>query len=302
MNQRPKTIPYSAEPARGWLAWTLLAPILCVLIVAIPVLATSDMLQQGGFTDARGDPIGTRGLLVFLVPPFALTGLLVLAWVLLVERRPLATIGLTKGGGGAFLRGLGIGCLTLAAVVSAVWIAGGYRADGFGAALGSPADLSNIGLLLLAFALQSSVEEVLFRGWLLSLVARRLNIFAAVLVTGAVFSLLHFGPGQPWLVTLNTFLFSTFACCWALRSGNIWGVMGWHAGWNWLLATGFELPVTGLDAGTSALLVKLIPQGPGYLTGGSEGPEGSWLCGALLALASLWLLRPRKDRGGTVAG
>lgn len=302
MNQRPETFPYSPEPARGWLAWTLLAPILCVLIVAIPVLATSDMLQQGGYTDARGNPIGTQGLLVFLVPPFALTGLLVMLWVLLVERRPLATIGLTKRGWGSFLRGAGIGCLTLGAVVAAIWIAGGFRAEGFGAAFGSPADMTNIGLLLLAFALQASVEEVLFRGWLLSLVARRLNVFVAVLVTGAVFSLLHYGPGQPWLVSLNTFLFSTFACCWALRSGNIWGVMGWHAGWNWLLATGFELPVTGLDAGTSALLVKLLPQGPAVLTGGTEGPEGSWLCGAFFALASLWLLRPRPGGGGAVAG
>ncbi|MBY0566549.1 MAG: hypothetical protein K2P70_04525 [Hyphomonadaceae bacterium] len=72
------------------------------------------------------------------------------------------------------------------------------------------------------------------------------------------------------------------------------GVMGWHVGWNWLLATGFELPVTGLDAGVSALLVKLVPDGPDILTGGSQGPEGSVVCltffvGAIATL--LWRLR-----------
>ena len=297
MSQTAKPVPFSSEPARGWLPWALLAPVLCVVFVAVPVLATSDLLEQAGFTDARGDPIGTAGLIVFLVPPFALTGLLTLAWVLWVERRPLASIGLARQGGGAgFLRGVAIGCLTITAVVAGIWMAGGYRPAGLAPASGSPTDLANIGLLLLAFALQASVEEVLFRGWLMSLVARKLNILVAVLVTGVVFSLLHFSPGQPLLVTLNIFLFSTFACCWALRAGNIWGVMGWHAGWNWLLATGFEVPVTGLEAGTSALLVKLVPEGVDWLTGGAQGPEGSWICGVFFAVSSLWLLRPRKVR------
>ena len=113
MSQTAKPVPFSSEPARGWLPWALLAPVLCVVFVAVPVLATSDLLEQAGFTDARGDPIGTAGLIVFLVPPFALTGLLTLAWVLWVERRPLASIGLARQGGGAgFLRGVAIGCRT----------------------------------------------------------------------------------------------------------------------------------------------------------------------------------------------
>lgn len=59
-------------------------------------------------------------------------------------------------------------------------------------------------------------------------------------------------------------------------------------------ATGFELPVTGIDAGVSALLVKLVPHGPDIVTGGAEGPEGSLICqiffvGAIATL--LWRLR-----------
>jgi len=46
--------------------------------------------------------------------------------------------------------------------------------------------------------------------------------------------------------------------------------MGWHAAWNWLLATGFELRVTGLDAHMPALLVNLAPSGPGYLTAAAK--------------------------------
>lgn len=49
-----------------------------------------------------------------------------------------------------------------------------------------------------------------------------------------------------------------------------------------LLAVGFELRVTALDANLPALLVKLSPVGSDYLTGGIEGPEGSILCTMVL--------------------
>jgi hypothetical protein len=75
--------------------------------------------------------------------------------------------------------------------------------------------------------------------------------------------------------------------------------MGWHAGWNWLLAVGFEVPVTGLDAKMPALLVKLVPQGSAYLTGGTQGPEGSVLCGLFFVVGTaVLLLRDQVPRLG----
>lgn len=292
--EKPRPAPYSDEPARGWLPWGALAPFLTIVFVVIPVLATLAPMENMGLVDARGDPIGARGLIAFLLPPFALTGLLVLGWVRFVERRPLTTIGLARPGAAmAFPLGLAIGAATIFAVVAAIWIAGALDAAGYGPALVSPPALGSIAVLLFAFAVQSSVEEVLFRGWLLSLVSRKFNVMTGVALTSIVFAFLHFGPGQPWLVTLNMILFSVFACCWALKSGNIWGVMGWHTGWNWLLATGFELPVTGLDAQLPALLVKLVPTGPAYLTGGAQGPEGSIFC-TLFFLAGIAFFARRR--------
>jgi len=287
--------PYSDDPAKGWLPWGALAPFLTIAFVVIPVLATLAPMEAMGLVDGWGDPIGgARGLIAFVLPPFALTGLLVLGWVRFVERRPLGTIGLTRPGGGRrFLLGLAIGKGTIFAVVAASWIAGALDAAGYAPAFASPAALGNIAFLLLAFAVQSSVEEILFRGWLLSVIARKFNIVAAVAVTSIVFAFLHFSPGQPWLVTLNILLFSVFACCWALKAGTIWGVMGWHAGWNWLLATGFELPVTGLDAGLPALLVALVPAGPAWLTGAAQGPEGSIFCTAFFVAGIAFLARRR---------
>jgi hypothetical protein len=64
-----------------------------------------------------------------------------------------------------------------------------------------------------------------------------------------------------------------------------------------LLATGFELRVTGLDAHMPALLVKLVPRGPENLTGGAQGPEGSILCSLILVGGILLLgLRASSSR------
>ena len=88
-------------------------------------------------------------------------------------------------------------------------------------------------------------------------------------------------------------------CCWALNADNIWPVMGWHAGWNWLLAVGFELTITGLDVGMPALFVKLNTTAPTYLTGGTQGPEGSFICSLFFAGAIallIWRLARRRAR------
>ena len=287
MTREPETVradaPFSTEPARGWLPWGLLAPVLGLFFVAIPGVATESLFESYGFLTAKGDPIGTRGLILFLLVPFALTGLIVLAWTRFVERRPLATIGLAwPGGMKPLLTGLATGAAMILAVVAGSWASGALVAEGIAPAFVSPSSLGAIAILLLCFVVQSGVEEILFRGWLLSATARKFGPLAGVVLTTMLFTLLHFSRGQPLLSTLTIILFSVFACVWALKARSIWGVMGWHAGWNWLLATGFDLPVTGLDAGVPALLVRLIPAGPVWLTGGAEGPEASIFCAAVL--------------------
>lgn len=288
-----KTV-FSAEPHRGWLPWGLLAPFLCIFFVALTALGPEPLLERNGWVDAHGDPVGLTGWYAFLVIPFALNGLLILAWTLWVERRPLATIGLTgPAPGKTLLGGLLVGAATILAVVVAIGLAGGYSPGAVAPALASPGALTGIGLLLASFTIQAGVEEIVFRGWLLSAITRKLGLPIAVVLVSLVFTFLHYSPHQEARVMLSSFLFSAFACAWAIRAGNIWGVMGWHAGWNWLLGTGFELPVTGFQLGLPALLVKLVPQGPDALTGGAEGPEGSWLCSAFFVagILVLWLWR-----------
>jgi uncharacterized protein len=281
---------YSTEPARGWLPWAALSWLLGIVFVAIPLLAVSLVLERFSLADASGEPVGFLGLVAFLLLPFGAIALVVLAWVHFVERRSLATIGLVPASGlGAYLRGMGGGVVTSLAVVVAIFLAGGFVATRLAPAFWSATALLQIAGLLACFVVQAGAEEILFRGWLLSALDRKINRFAAVLTTCAVFAFLHYGPHQHWLMTLNMVLYSAFACCLAIDANHIWGVMGWHTGWNWLLATGFELPVTGLDADLPALVASMSPSGSIYLTGGTEGPEGSVLCSLFFVFGILFL-------------
>jgi membrane protease YdiL (CAAX protease family) len=282
---RPRAI-YSGEPAKGWLPWGILAPFIGIAFVIVSVGVLQIALQQLHLLDANENPVGLAGFATFLLLPFGALGLIVLAWVRFVERRPLDAIGL----GGTrrvwiFVRGHLTGVAMASAIVAGIWLTNSFAAGAFGRAFLSPAAMAGIALLLVCFAVQSSVEELLFRGWMLSVMSSRMGVVVAVAISSATFTLLHYDPGAAWVFVGNVFLFGVFACCWSLRTGNIWSVMGWHAGWNWILATGFELRVTGLDAHEPALLVKLIPKGPDMFTGGAEGPEGSLLCTLVLATA-----------------
>jgi membrane protease YdiL (CAAX protease family) len=277
---------YGTDEARGWRPWGALVPFLALAFVALSVVGLTVALQRFHLVDANETPIGRAGLMAFLLVPFTALALIVMAWTRLVERRSLASIGLArKKAARTFAFGVLTGVVMTAAIVAGGWFVGAYSAGTIAIAFHSPSGLAAIAALLACFCVQSSAEEILFRGWMLSAIAAKFGTIAGVLISSLVFVLMHFEARAGWLFDVNVFLFAVMACCWSIRTGNIWSVMGWHAGWNWLLAVGFEMPVTGLDGHVPALLVKMTPHGAAYLTGGFEGPEGSAMCSVVLLIA-----------------
>lgn len=282
---------FSPKQHRGWLPWAWLSPLICILLVAFSSVPFDFGLEWIGLVDAQGKPRSAFGFCLFLLVPFAAMGAAVWAWSRFVERRSLATLGLT----GAqrlpkHLAGLAVGVGMMALAIVSIWLAGGYVGKDILPALSSPESLFWIAILLACFVVQSGVEEFIFRGWLLSTATRRWNLAAGFIASTSAFTFLHFSPHQPVREIIMAFTFGLFACAWAWRAGSIWGVMGWHAGWNWFAGVGFAVPITGFDLQLPALVVQLTPSGPDFLTGGPAGPESSVLTIGLLATATLLLL------------
>jgi membrane protease YdiL (CAAX protease family) len=291
---------FSDEPAKGWIPPSIAAPFICIFLFAISMLPFDFWMEYLGLTDANGSPRGALGLCLLLVS-FIAVGLTIFGWVRWVEKRSLATIGLRgEKRFKKFLIGLAAGIAMMGGIVAAITISGGYGVTDLAPAFASSAALGWIALLLACFTLQASIEEFVFRGWLFSTIIRRWNTTAAFILTSATFSFLHFSPRTSLLMLVMTFVYSIFACAWVRRSNSIWGVMGWHTGWNWFGGTGFDVPITGLETGLPALVAKMVPVGPAWLTGAGEGPEGSIFAIALLSVASLsflMLARSREQNG-----
>jgi hypothetical protein len=91
---------------------------------------------------------------------------------------------------------------------------------------------------------------------------------------------------------LNIVLFGFFLSFYAAKEGSLWGVCGWHAAWNWLLGTGFGLPVSGTDTVVDPTLVQLAdtPDAVWWITGGSFGPEASIVTTGVLGVSLLFVM------------
>ena len=121
------------------------------------------------------DQTDWRSLSYILYVAFGLTSAITLAWVVGFERRSLAQIGLNGRAAARFGRGYVLRLAYLAATVGVIWLTGSYaiEAPGMGAGLISSATLLPVIVLLLGFIVQGSTEEIVFRGWRMSLIASR---------------------------------------------------------------------------------------------------------------------------------
>jgi membrane protease YdiL (CAAX protease family) len=284
--------------------WTLAA-----IVLGLAFLLGGQVLAAvaAGFVKPGGGSDGWQQMAYQLGAGFGLTAVIALLWAGLFERRGPVTLGFNADGPKRFVRGYLIGMAFLLAVVGTIWAAGGYVVEGPGAfgtaAVG--AALLPIGVLMLGFIIQGSTEEILFRGWLMQLIASRHGLWIAVIGNSVLFALAHatnIEPSKELYVGLaNIVLFGLFISLYAAREGSLWGVCGWHAAWNWLLGLGFGLEVSGQVVDTVPLIADLTGKegAAWWLTGAAFGPEASLVTTAVLLVGTLVLIvRGRtKDHG-----
>ena len=296
---------YAERKRRHRRTWTAAAIALCLVFMIGGQVGALYPAIALGFVSPGGGEDGWPQLAYELVAAFGLGSVLVLLWAWLFERRRPATVGLNAKGPMRFLRGYLLGLAFLLTVIGVIWAAGGYVVEGAGA-FGSAAigaALLPIGVLLLGFIIQGSSEELLFRGWLMQLIASRHGLWIAVIANSALFALAHAGniePSKELLVGLaNIVLFGLFISLYAVREGSLWGVCGWHAAWNWLLGLGFGLEVSGMKIDSLPLITDLAaaPGAVWWLTGGAFGPEASVVATAVLLIGTVVLAMRGPTRG-----
>lgn len=211
------------------------------------------------------------------------------AWVVRRTERRAPTEVARDGASARIGRGVLIGVAMCLFVIGNLALLGDYKVHGLGSVPGA--------LGLLGFMAAAAVtEELLFRGVLFRIVEERAGTWIALLLTGAVFGLIHLvnPDGTLWgAIAIAIEAGFMLAACYA-ATRNLWVPIGLHFGWNFALGGIFGAVVSG--NGESKGLLEATFAGPALVTGGDFGPEGSLYtlaAGVFLTLAFLWLARRR---------
>jgi membrane protease YdiL (CAAX protease family) len=140
------------------------------------------------------------------------------------------------------------------------------------------------------FLITGFFEEFLLRGYSQWVLTRGMNFWPAAALLSISFGYLHgANPGEARIGLAAVVAIGFFFCLTLRRTGNLWWAVGFHMAWDWGESFLYSVP----DSGT--LLPKHLLnssfQGPDWLTGGSVGPEGSYL--VFVVIGALWVLFDR---------
>jgi membrane protease YdiL (CAAX protease family) len=159
-----------------------------------------------------------------------------------------------------------------------------------GSSLGAAARLT-------AFLLPAALaEEVLCRGYLLTVIRDRIGARGAVGVTSLAFGALHVtNPG--WTIASLTVvaMAGVFLAAVRLVYDSLYAAWAAHLAWNWVMAVPLHAPVSGLRLESPDY--RTVSAGPEWITGGAWGPEGgiAAVLGMLAVLSFLWARHRREE-------
>jgi membrane protease YdiL (CAAX protease family) len=300
---RPHDSLFPVDIPSAWRTWTWAAVVVAVLASLggnLLAWACIAVLKRTGLYPAAPWAQIALAIVLLFGTAIALLG----SWVRFFERKTIASVGFGTGSGSGLLHGILLGAGFLATVVGALTWTGGARFDHLGAITHpSSASMVSAALLAMAFLIQGSCEELVFRGWLMQVIASRYGKFIAIAASSALFALGHASNIKPSpelaMGLVNVFLFGMFLAVFAIRERSLWGPCGWHATWNWLMGVGFGLNLSGMALGTEPLFLdmKMNAGSPWWLGGGSFGPEASVMTTVVMVAAvAYWWLAGQKRR------
>lgn len=213
--------------------------------------------------------------------------------VRLVDKRPWSDVWLGEAAARPrlFAIGFAIGALAIAVPIVAL-IGGGWlrsATSGPGSWLGASLRVS---LLLVPAALS---EELLMRGYLLSVLRESWGWVWAIVATSIGFGLLHLrNPGATaesvTLVTLAGFFLAVVV----YSTRSLYAAWMAHFAWNWTMAAVFHVAVSGLPLESPTY--RYVDAGPDWATGGQWGPEGGLPAAVGMAGAMALLISRRRAR------
>ncbi|MGB8543527.1 MAG: CPBP family glutamic-type intramembrane protease [Candidatus Acidiferrales bacterium] len=178
-----------------------------------------------------------------------------------------------------------IGFSAISGTLLTIFLLHGFRVSGL--ALHGTAILSSLFGWGIAFLLAGLVEEFLFRGYIQYTLTTGIGFWPAAFLMSGLFGLGHFfNSHETPRGSATVVLFGLLLCLFLQRTGNLWCAVGFHLGYDWGQMF-YGVPDSGIVPYQNMLNSTL--SGPTWITGGSVGPEASFLTPlALLVVAVIF--------------
>jgi uncharacterized protein len=139
----------------------------------------------------------------------------------------------------------------------------------------------------LLFLFVAFFEDFLARGYSQWVLSQGMNFWPAAVFLSAAFGYIHGrNPGETMTGLVAVGLIGLFFCLTLRRTGDLWFAVGFHMAWDWGESYLYSVPDSG--ALLPGHLINSSFHGPVWLTGGSVGPEGSYL--VFVVIGALWVL------------
>ena len=197
------------------------------------------------------------------------------------------------------LVGIGITVVQMGLIFVAMLALGWLRFEGFAWEF-DPISTVITGVLtfFIGFLFVGWNEELLSRGYHLQTIASGTNLFWGVIISSAVFGLLHLAnPSASWVSTAGIFFAGIFLAYGYIRTRQLWLPIGLHIGWNFCEGVVFGFPVSGLDI---YALTRIEVTGPEIWTGGPFGPEAGLIVLPALLVGALLIYLYTTNRNANV--
>lgn len=267
----------------GWrlLIFTVIA-FFFLIVLAAPAL----LLSRQGAIGGAPDPASV--ILSDAVPFLAL--ILAARIMAEIEGRALSDYGLPLRGayGRRFWRGVLWGFAALSAVLGGIAAGHGFSLGRL--AVGGSQGVYYAGVWALGFLVVAFFEEFLMRGYALFTLASGIGFWPAAILLSIPFGAGHiYNPGENWVGATTAVFMGLLLCLVVRRTGDLWFAIGLHAAWDYAQSFVYSVPDSGVTVRGHLLNASL--HGPGWLTGGTVGPEASALTFVVLAALFLALNR-----------
>tara|TARA_Y100000766_G_scaffold236616_1_gene212425 strand:+ start:25 stop:903 length:879 start_codon:yes stop_codon:yes gene_type:complete len=206
-----------------------------------------------------------------IIQYFDLIGVLLLLWILMkfVDKEPFIKLGFSlKGKVNDIILGMTLGLLLMAVGYTILILLGEIKFIEFNY------DLKNIILLFLLFIAVSIAEETYVRGYVLKNLLKSFNPVVSLIISSAIFSLLHFfNPNVNYIALTELFIAGILLGVSYVYTKNLWFPIALHLSWNFFQVM-FGFNVSGMD--TYSLIEFEILEN-NNINGGDFGFEGSYL-------------------------